>query len=113
MTLLIFGPSAEIMDIFLKGNGVWSQSPNVKPSSATLKAHIASALDTLLCNGTSKVNDGWGFDKEVEKTAFCVLFSPNLISDTSSCFLTTECWVNVWNRWVEYFKSQLQREYLA
>ena len=72
-------------NIFLKINGVWSQSRNVKSSSATLKAHIASAADTLLCNGASKVNDGWckDFDKEVEENVFCVLFSPNLIFDTS------------------------------
>ena len=101
-------------NIFLKWNGVWSQSCNVKSYSATLKARIASA-DTLLRNGASKNNDGRGkaFDMGVEENVFYVLFSPKLIFDTSFCCLTTECWVNVWNPWVEYFKSQLQREHLA
>ena len=89
-------------NIFLKSNGVWSQSCNVKFYSATLKAHIASSADTLLCNGASKDNDGGGktFDKVVEEKVFCVLFSPKLIFDTSLCCLTIECWVNVWNPWV-------------
>ena len=102
-------------NIFLQSNGVWSQSCNVKSSSATLKAHIASVADTLLCNGASKINDGRGkaFDKEAEDNVFSILFSPNLIFDTTLCCLTTECWLNVWNPWVEYFKSQLQREHLA
>ena len=67
-------------NIFLKSNGVWSQSCNVKSYSATLKAHIASSADTLLHNGGSKYNDGRGkaFDKEVEENDFCVLFSQNL-----------------------------------
>ena len=56
-------------NIFLKSNGLWSQSRNVKSSSAILKVRIASAADTLLSNGTSKVNDDQGkaFDKEVEE----------------------------------------------
>ena len=45
-------------NIFLKSNGEWSQYRNVKSSSVTLKPHIASAADTLLCIGESKVNDG-------------------------------------------------------
>ena len=102
-------------NIFLKSNGVWSQSRYVKSSSATLKAHTASAADTLLCKIASKVNDGRGkaFDKEVEENVFYFLFSPNLIFDTFLCCLTTKCWVNVWNTWVEYFISQLQREHLT
>ena len=102
-------------NIFLKSNGVWSQSCNVKSYSATLKAHIASSADTLLGNGASKDNYGWekAFDKEVEENVFCILFSPKLIFDAYLYCLTTECWVNVWNPWVEYFKSQLQREHLA
>ena len=56
-------------NIFLKSNGLWLQSRNVKSSSAILKVRIASAADTLLSNGTSKVNDDQGkaFDKEVEE----------------------------------------------
>ena len=79
-------------NIFLKSNGVWSQSRYVKSSSATLKAHIVSAADTLLCNVASKVNDARdkAFDKEVEENVFCVLLSPNLIFDASLCCLTTE-----------------------
>ena len=44
----------------------------MKSSSATLKAHIASAADTLPCNGASNVNDdrGKAFDKEVGKNIF-------------------------------------------
>ena len=102
-------------NIFLKSNGVRSQSCNVKSYSATLKAHITSSADTLLRNGASKEHDGWGkaFDKVVEENVFCLLFYPKRIFDTSLCCLMTECCVNVWNPWVEYFKSQLKREHLA
>ena len=102
-------------NIFLKNNRVWSQSCNVKSYSATLKVHIASTADTLLRNSASKDNDGRSraFDKEVEENVFCVLFSSKLTFDTSLCCLTTECWVNVWNPWVKYFKPQLQRQHLV
>ena len=59
-------------NIFLKSNGEWSKYCNMKSSSAALKAHIASAADTLPCNGASNVNDdrGKAFDKEVGKNIF-------------------------------------------
>ena len=101
--------------IFLKSNGVWSQSRNIKSYSGTLKPLIASSADTLLRNGASKDNDGRGkpLIRKLRKMSFSFYSLQNLFLIHSCVVWRTECWVNVWNPWVKYFKSQLQREHLA